>query len=360
VGRPLSVGENLAVALGALALAALTYVLVENPVRHLAALRDRPGRGLTAGAAVSVLAAGLCVLITVLVGGTAGTGYRAPALTGVAKLQRNLALAAGMPAVPANLTPALTAAPKDKPRLYADKCSPAFADPEVKTPCAYGDLTSPTTVVLFGDSHAGHWFPALEKIALERRWKLVVVTKSACSAADVVIYEDALKRRFTECVQWRRSAWRHIRSLRPAKVIMASTLPHAPLLDVTGSLDDAWSAAWRRSLDAVKGPGTDVYFVNDTPWQARNVPDCLSAHLDNPAACARSRTDAVQFRKRRALVAGVARAEGATVIDPLPWFCTATTCPVIVGNLLVYKDQHHITTAYSRLLVPLLAEALQP
>jgi peptidoglycan/LPS O-acetylase OafA/YrhL len=359
LGRQLTAAENVLVALGALVLAALTYALVENPVRHLAALRDRPWRGLTAGAAVSLLAAGLCVLITVLVGGTGGTGYRAPALTGVAKLQQNLALAAGMPAVPANLTPALAAAAKDKPRLYADKCSPAFADPEVKTPCAYGDLSSPTTVVLFGDSHAGHWFPALEAIALQRHWKLVVVTKSACSAADVVIYEDALKRRFTECVQWRRAAWRHIRSLRPAKVIMASTLPNAPLLDVTGSLDDAWSAAWRRSLDAVKGPGTEVYYVNDTPWQARNVPDCLSAHLDNPAACARSRADAVQFRKRRALVAGVARAEGATVIDPLPWFCTATTCPVIVGNLLVYKDQHHITTAYSRLLVPLLAEALR-
>ncbi|MFB9361038.1 acyltransferase family protein [Actinoplanes nipponensis] len=359
-GRPLSTAENILVATGALVLAALTYALVENPARHLAVLRDRPGRGLGAGAALSLTAAGLCVLITLLVGDTGGTGYRAPALTGVAKLQQNLALAAGMPAVPANLTPALAAAAKDKPRLYADKCSPAFADPRVKTPCAYGDLTSPTTVVLFGDSHAGHWFPALEKIALDRRWKLVVVTKSACSAADVVIYEDALKRRFTECVQWRRSAWRYIRSLRPAKVVMASTMPNSPLLDVTGSLDDAWTAAWRRSIDAVRGPGTEVYYVNDTPWQARNVPDCLSAHLDDPSACARSRADAVQFRSRRALITRAARAEGATVIDPLPWLCTATACPVIVGNLLVYKDQHHITTAYSRLLAPLLAEKLKP
>jgi len=358
VGRPLATGENVMVALGALVLAAVTYALVENPVRHLAELRDRPWRGLGAGAALSALAAALCVLISVVAGNAGGTSYRAPALTGTARLQQNLALAAGMPAVPANLTPALTAAAKDKPRLYADKCSPSFADPEVKTPCAYGDLSSPTTVVLFGDSHAGHWFPALEKIAADRRWKLVVVTKSACSAADVVIYEDALKRRFTECVQWRRSAWRYIRSLRPAKVILASTMPNTPLLDVRGSVDETWSAAWRRSLDAVKGPGTKLYFVNDTPWQARNVPDCLSAHLDDPAACARSRADAVQVRPRRALIATTARAEGATVIDPLPWFCTATTCPVIVGDLLVYKDQHHITTAYSRLLAPLLSARL--
>jgi hypothetical protein len=89
------------------------------------------------------------------------------------------------------------------------------------------------------------------------------------------------------------------------------------------------------------------------------VPDCLSAHLGDPRACSRSRTEAVQLAGRRRLVARTARARGATVIDPLPWFCTATTCPVIVGNILVYKDQHHITTAYSRLLAPLLAARLR-
>jgi hypothetical protein len=109
----------------------------------------------------------------------------------------------------------------------------------------------------------------------------------------------------------------------------------------------------------VSAPGTRVYFVNDTPWQAGNVPDCLSAHLDDPQACTRSRAQAVQLTDRRRLVARTARAAGATVIDPLPWFCTATTCPVIVGNVLVYKDQHHITTAYSRLLAPLFAARLR-
>jgi hypothetical protein len=31
----------------------------------------------------------------------------------------------------------------------------------------------------------------------------------------------------------------------------------------------------------------------------------------------------------------------------------------VIGNILVYRDQHHVTTAYSRLLAPLLAEALK-
>jgi hypothetical protein len=51
---------------------------------------------------------------------------------------------------------------------------------------------------------------------------------------------------------------------------------------------------------------------------------------------------------------------GATLVDPMPWFCSLKTCPVVVGNILVYKDESHISTIYARLLAPLLAERLKP
>jgi peptidoglycan/LPS O-acetylase OafA/YrhL len=364
VGRPLAAWENVVVALGALVLAALTYALVENPVRHLTGLRDRPWRGLGVGAVISVLAAGLCVVIGYTTMHVAGAStYRAATLApdtfDIRQLPGAIADAVELPAVPANLTPRLEAATKDKPRYYREGCSGDFADAEVKKPCVYGDLSSPTTVVLFGDSHAGHWFPALEAAALREHWKLVVVAKSACSAADSLIYLEQLKREFTECVQWRREALPYIRSLRPAKVVMASTYPSSRLLGVTGSQDQAWVTAWQRSIEAVSAPGTRVYFVNDTPWQAGPAPDCLSAHLDDPSACVRDRKSAVALPERRKLVEDTARAAGATIVDPVPWFCTATRCPAVIGNILVYRDQHHVTTAYSRLLAPLLAEALQ-
>ena len=363
VGRPLAVWENVLAALGALVLAALTYALVENPVRHLAALRNRPWRGIGVGVALSVLAAGLCLVITVAADHFGGaSSYRAtaldPATFDPGDLSSEIAASVDAPAVPANLTPPLDKASKDKPRYYKEGCSGAFDDPDVKKPCTYGDPASPTTVVLFGDSHAGHWFPALEAASVQRHWKLVVVTKSACTAADGMIYLPQLKREFTECVQWRRDAWAYVRSLRPAKVVMASTYPGLELLGVAGSQDDAYVAAWKRSIRQVSAPGTDVYFVSDTPWQDEPTPECLSAHMDDPAACGRVRKSALAEPARRRLVAAAARAEGATVIDPAPWFCTETVCPPIVGDLLVYRDQHHITTAYSRLLAPQFGAAL--
>jgi hypothetical protein len=363
LGGPLATWQNVLVAVAALGAAALTYSLVENPVRHVAALRARPRRGIAAGLAMTALSAGLCVLITVLaIHAEGASAYRAPSLTAGAfdlrELPRVIAASVHAPAVPANLTPTLARAGKDKPQLYRDLCSGAFDDAEVKTPCAYGDLSSATTVVLFGDSHAGHWFPALERIALQRGWKLVVLIKSACSAADALIYIDALKRQFDECTRWRTAAWKRIRALRPAKVIMASTAEGGEILHVSGDQDVAWTNAWTTSIDAVSGPGTQVYYVNDTPWHGHVVPDCLSAHLDDPQWCARSRADAILLPKRRQLVIAAARAHGARIIDPLPWFCTATQCPLIIGNVLVYKDRHHVTTVYSRLLAPLLSAQL--
>ena len=103
-----------------------------------------------------------------------------------------------------------------------------------------------------------------------------------------------------------------------------------------------------------------MFFIADTPWQAGSVPDCLSAHPDEPSACVRDRKAAINRPARRKLIEETVRAGGATVIDPAPWFCTATQCPSVIGNILVYRDQHHMTTAYSRLLAPLLGDALQP
>jgi hypothetical protein len=50
---------------------------------------------------------------------------------------------------------------------------------------------------------------------------------------------------------------------------------------------------------------------------------------------------------------------GATLIDPTSWFCTATTCPPVIANQIVYADNSHITATYAKWLSPLLTDALR-
>ena len=67
-------------------------------------------------------------------------------------------------AVPSNLDPALSRATASKARPFVDGCHQGWTGTSTGG-CVYGDEASPTTVVLFGDSQATHWFPAVEAVA---------------------------------------------------------------------------------------------------------------------------------------------------------------------------------------------------
>jgi hypothetical protein len=34
--------------------------------------------------------------------------------------------------------------------------------------------------------------------------------------------------------------------------------------------------------------------------------------------------------------------------------CLNTKCPLVIGNILTYRDNHHITPPFARLLAPML------
>jgi len=357
----LSLIERLSLAGLSLILASITARQVENPLRAHWWLRERPGRGMATGLALSMATAAVAVWVPAIMPPTMGSGAAtdtAGALSETSEAERTLTdlvrTSAHSQAVPANLAPSLTAAGTDVPRFYQDGCDPKFVEADVRKPCMYGDVNSPTTVVLFGDSHAGHWFPAFDQIARDRGWRLAVVTKSACPAATITVFMPALKREYTECDTWRRSAVDYIVSLRPILTVLSSNSHTAPL-NVDGDPNEAWASAWATTVERV-GKSGKVAFLSDTAWPEGNSPECVSNHLENVTGCGRERDKAFGDLHRRKLVADAARQHGAVVIDPAPWMCTDTFCPAIIGNVLVHKDDSHISATYARLVTPILEQ----
>ena len=55
-----------------------------------------------------------------------------------------------------------------------------------------------------------------------------------------------------------------------------------------------------------------------------------------------------------------ARDNGAEVLDVSNWLCATERCPVIVGNILVWRDSNHITTRFADWLIPLIDAAVGP
>jgi hypothetical protein len=74
------------------------------------------------------------------------------------------------------------------------------------------------------------------------------------------------------------------------------------------------------------------------------------------ANCAVPLDPLVEERNRAWKKAAIAT--GAHWIDVVPWFCDKRTCPLVVGNLIVYRDTTHITRTYVATLGDLLLQRL--
>lgn len=108
-----------------------------------------------------------------------------------------------------------------------------------------------------------------------------------------------------------------------------------------------------RRLRATRAP---VAIMAATPTAPTNVPACVSGALDDLEKCAFALAGSVKGPPVNADAA--AQAGGVAVVDPLPVLCPGGRCPAVIGDVLVYRDNNHITATYSRTLGPWLSRRL--
>jgi peptidoglycan/LPS O-acetylase OafA/YrhL len=252
------------------------------------------------------------------------------------------ALLAGAP-VPDNvpLIPALANLKGDLPVVYAKKCHQDQASAE-PVHCEFGDPQAVETVVILGDSHAAQWVPALRRIAASQGWRLVTFTKSTCAFARINVLLDG--KPYPSCSAWRENAISAIKQLHP-KIVFTSQTRY----DVADSaLIDGLVSVWREFTSQ----GADVVAIDDTPHMTFDPGDCLS---ETPDKCSVPRAEA--FREG-VLAAAATQVSGAKVVDMTDGICGPNACDAVVGNIIVWRDNHHLTATYAAALAPYLARRI--
>jgi hypothetical protein len=286
----------------------------------------------------------------------------AAALT-TTELAADLAAGTTITRVPADLEPPLASAAAAEPLIVKNGCHLSRTGLRSK-PCVYGDTTSTTTVVLFGDSHAAYWFPALDLIGRQQQWRIVDLTKDGCPAAEVNI--AAWFRHggpYPECTDWRTSAMAQIVALHPALVIATEARyleePEArPLAGVPTGRGSAWLNGLAATFRFLDRWAAHVVFLSDVPTPQQYPPGCVSRHPSSVWRCNTSLGAAIRLPDVKREELALAAREHVDAVDPTSWFCTSTTCPAIVGNLLVYRNIAHMEPAWSRFIAPVLADAI--
>ena len=251
----------------------------------------------------------------------------------------------------------------DEAPVYENGCHVSWGATKPKQGCFYGDTSSATLVVITGDSEAAHWFGAFDEAGRANGWKIAIVTKAGCPAADVKVYSAADPTNYylpyPECPVWRQAALEYIRSLQPSLVVFPM-LSRRAIVGVPKKVAlPNWQEGLGRSIEAVRQPGTEVLVLGDTPkTNGENVAQCVASRQSDVRPCGNSRDKAVDAVRAQGL-ADAAAQHGATFVDPSNWLCTDTFCPAVIGTSVVYRDKLHLTDRFSRLRAPQIAAAIR-
>ena len=361
-------------------LATITHFSVEKPLHVSAWLARRSWRAISLGFALTAAAVSICstslVALTVPTASAAGhkspmipiipvtttptQGSADPAIAELAATTAEVhsAVNAGddVTDVPDDLTPSLAGAFGDLPLLYSTGCLDGFTSVQLD-PCVYGNVAASTNVVLFGDSHAAMWFPAVENAAQQYSWKLHAWTKSTCPPVEIPVISPDLGRSYTECSIWRSEVLQQIATIHPALVVLGVARHYSPIYGFT-MYSEEWLQALATMVAEIRALGSQVLVIGPIPKPAFSVASCLSENLDTVQSCSTPRGSGVNLTGMRAEEDAV-RAAGGYYVDTLWWFCSQlSACPPIVDNLLVYRDDNHLTATYAGFLTDPIEAAL--
>ena len=336
--RALTGVEVVASVAAALGVSWLSWRFVEQPFRY----GDRSRRA-TSWSAIRVGVAGILSVALFTQALAAALPSSAVAVQPTQSPSGSPVASDGPITLPADLTPSLASARDDEERLRGDGC---LAFERVSTPpnCVYGVKGSAITIALVGDSHASHWFPAIEAIALERGWRLVTFVKVSCSFTTLVQRNLALKREYRECTAFNEATVARLNQIKPALTIIVNRRTFRPIEE---NITSALAGAALGEMVA-RIPGATAILV-DTPDPGRDVPACLSKHPSDIRACLFTQDDA-DNREIGIAERVAADVAGARLIDLTANICTEWPCSPISGSVLIYRDEDHMTETFSRSL----------
>jgi hypothetical protein len=290
-------------------LADLTHRFIEQPLRHISIA---PKKILTGALAATIIATGTG-------GAIAFTANNTITLSGGQQYSLEQIM--------------------EKPKVYLDDCHVNNGE-TVSGDCSYGP-DSPTKVVLFGDSHAAQWMPVLERLAFEKNFQLISLTKSACPGPAVVKVETGAYKN-ADCAEWRTNSIARIKSIKPMAVLV-SGMQHFEMPSGYSSRADWWREGQSKTFADLQGSSKHIIYISDTPHPQRDIPSCIAAgRIDK---CNSTEPSEAIF------------STGWQQINPTSWFCSQT-CPAIINGVVVYRDASHISVLASEMVKPQLLSTL--
>jgi hypothetical protein len=224
--------------------------------------------------------------------------------------------------------------------------------------CALGpSLGYEKRLALIGDSHAAALIPAIEVVAEEMRWRIDVATKNACHWTTNT-QRGLSAQNIENCARWKARLNQKLMQGDPYDAIIVTHragkfLPDAaPGEERQTTIVRGLVESWRTQAER----GTRILALRDNPRAEASTTACVARHLLRANEhCSLPRARALGFD---AHVPAIGALPGSHLIDLSELYCDAATCPAVIGSVIVYRDDNHLTTTFARTLAPALMKEL--
>ena len=265
--------------------------------------------------------------------------------------------------------PTYSVAKHDEPITYANGC---HVKGVVTTPkvCTFAS-TGTRTVMLFGDSHANHWFGAVLNAARVGKWKMKTMTKSGCPAVKVSVRRYKSSGYYPECNTWRAKALAGLAKGTYGRVdvlVISSWHFHQVVgstgRNLTGAAKYArWQLGMKDTLTtALKGVKQIVILRDspDLPGDMLQAQACyarwgLAAKTKCGTTLAKATSAGIWAAEKKAAAAFGGRVVTVDLTTPT---CPNSWCGPIDGPYLAFKDDNHWTQTWvkARMNKPVYAQ----
>lgn len=217
--------------------------------------------------------------------------------------------------------------------------------------CHYGPESGYTRRLLIaGDSHLGQFIEIYGYLAERNNWRIDFTGMSTCyftsarKNARCVAWQDFVRHVAREN-RYDAYLFSHSRSSSYIAREQDKTMPQT----IVNGLVGAWNTLPPAPILAlVDNPGTGP---------GRSIVQCYLQHQSDPrlSACDLDRAKAMPFDGSREAAAQLSNVK---VIDLTDFYCDDTKCPAVIGNVIVYRDDNHITRTWAKTLAPHLNRAI--
>lgn len=243
--------------------------------------------------------------------------------------------------------------------------------------CNLGEIDSPVDYFAYGDSHALSLIPALENFAIENKLKIQFAGTSGCPSIlgiQSVRGESGIE--MYNCKELNERIFNYVKSSGIKSVILANRWTYyteslsrpaefnaiardlsLPVDKLSSAKDLLW--AIKNTVSRYSSIGVKVIFIEDNPQQIYEPKGVLRKGRGIESEYLKLSVSSDEHKRNQKLVNEALRNTGAKVINLDDILCNENICPLVANSNFLYSDDDHLSVAGSLFVSKALSTRLK-